>query len=109
MVIELYDYKYFHKTKEENLTTTTPPPEQEAMADGREGLLALREAVERLVEMARGLVERAEEAATEADKGEVGPIPYRTEGTTMVVVLVGKHTSTQTNNGCFLVAYHMYR
>lgn len=52
------------------------PPEQEAMADGREGVLALREAVERLVEMARGLVERAEEAATEADRGEVGPIPY---------------------------------
>lgn len=44
---------------------------QEALADGQEGMLALQEALERTVDAARGLLERAEVAAAEAEEGEV--------------------------------------
>ena len=46
-------------------------PPQEALADGQEGMLALQEALERTVDAARGLLERAEVAAAEAEDGEV--------------------------------------
>lgn len=44
---------------------------QEAFADGRDGMLALREALERAVDETRGLLERADVAAAEAQGGEV--------------------------------------
>lgn len=48
---------------------------QEALADGQEGMLALQEALERTVDAAGGLLERAEVAAAEAEEGEVNPRP----------------------------------
>lgn len=56
---------------------SVPACPQEALADGLEGLLALQEALERTVDAARGLLERAEVAAAEAEDGEVGG-PTRT-------------------------------
>lgn len=41
------------------------------MADGQEGILALQEVLERTVDAARGLLERAEVSAAEAEEGEV--------------------------------------
>ena len=46
--------------------------EQEALAYGEEGMLVLQEALERTVDAAKGLLERVEAAATEAEGGEVG-------------------------------------
>lgn len=50
--------------------------EQEALAYGEEGMLALQEALERTVDAAKGLLERAEAAAAEAEGGEVGANVY---------------------------------
>lgn len=44
---------------------------QEELAEGQEGMLALQEALERAVDAARGLLERAQAAAAEAEGGEV--------------------------------------
>ena len=49
---------------------------QEALAYGEEGMLALQEALERTVDAAKGLLERAEVAAAEAEGGEVGANTY---------------------------------
>lgn len=44
---------------------------QEALADRQYGMVALQEALECIVDAARGLLERAEAAAAEAEGGEV--------------------------------------
>lgn len=45
--------------------------QQEALADMQDGMLALQEVLERTVDATRGLLERAEAAAAEAEGGEV--------------------------------------